>query len=180
MTDRNNCGACGNVCAAACINGVCGARAFVTSIGFTGSLGGLTGADALCNERAARGSRTGSYRAFLSQGATAAGSRVLDTAYYRFDDRRIARNRMQLISTSTTALDNPLSITESGTELSAAVWTGTIANGMPAVDLTCSVWNTVDASAVIGDSSATNTTWLSDGTQQCGTPASLYCFQVAP
>src|SRR5438046_556790 len=50
--------------------------AFVTSTTQTGNLGGLAGADAICQSRAANAALSGTYRAYLSTSVTDALSRI--------------------------------------------------------------------------------------------------------
>jgi hypothetical protein len=82
-------GACGNggggagaTCTAnqACVGGSCLTLAakvvFVTSTVYNGNLGGLAGADAICAARATAGGLGGTFKAWLSDNATSAGSRL--------------------------------------------------------------------------------------------------------
>src|SRR5690606_31062308 len=71
--------------------------AFVTSQAYKGDLGGLEGADSICNELAADAGLPGTYVAWLSISTTDARSRLGDASgWIRPDRRPIAKSREAL------------------------------------------------------------------------------------
>jgi hypothetical protein len=164
--------------------GACGGAescaVFVTSTTHTGNLGGLTGADEICQDRAeAPGSLAapGTYQAWLSTSAASAAARLTHaTVPYRLvDGTTIAANWADLTDGD---LNAPLGLTEQGgAPPSAFVWTGTFANGL-ATDVDCEGWTT-DArltNGAMGNPSLSNR-WSAEGTAACFLSLPLYCFQ---
>ena len=73
-TNPAHCGGCGKVCPNdRCTLGECDRFVFVTSTSYNGSLGGVSGADALCQARAAAGNLPGTYQAWISAGVGPSG-----------------------------------------------------------------------------------------------------------
>lgn len=68
LTDIANCGECGNVCDGfpECGAGGCARYVFTSSQLYSGDMGGIAGANVLCDSLAADAGLTGSYRAWLS------------------------------------------------------------------------------------------------------------------
>lgn len=67
--DPNNCGACGNKCVNQhCTAGECDRVVFVTKVPFSTNLGGLSGADAICQSEAKDAGLSGTFQAWLSDG----------------------------------------------------------------------------------------------------------------
>ena len=165
-----------------CFDGVCTARyAFITSIGYASNLGGLAGADANCNERAAAKNLPGVYKAWLSDGIDSPSTTFVqhDGPYVRVDHVQIADDWTDLTDGS---LDAPLGVNENGNPGTHA-WSGTLPDGTPAGDDNCAGW-TSTAEGLIGHSGRGDETdgqwsdwftgWL------CNHPQSklgLYCFQ---
>lgn len=77
-------------------------RVFVTSIGYTGNLGGLEGADAKCQERANAASLGGIWRAWLSTNSQSAASRLTHPVqgYRRTDGAVISESWTGLVTGS--------------------------------------------------------------------------------
>jgi Protein of unknown function (DUF1554) len=126
-------------------------RVFVTSLEYTGKLGGLTGADALCQNAATAANKGGTWKAFLGAGSDTAASRMVEAGPW-FQETKNGQfiltynNKSNL---TTTALAT-ISIDERGTNLfqnSASYpqyWTGMTAAGV--LGSTCTGW-TVEGSA---------------------------------
>ena len=148
QTDPENCNACGAPCMfdQQCIGGTCRSpkRAFVTSTLQTGAMGGLNGADGICQMRANGAGFSGTYRAWLSDATTDAycrmhnlggrraqscGQAVLPVSagpWVRPDGLAFAP-RIDRLMAPTYALFNPASLDESATPLpvSAMAWSAT-------------------------------------------------------
>lgn len=92
---------------------------FVTSTNSGGNLGGLAGADATCNARAAAASLVGTYQAWLCDGVTAPADRShkATVPYRRTDGALIANNWADLTDGS---LSNPINRNEFGADVSAS------------------------------------------------------------
>lgn len=113
---------CGGTCGIAC---GCDQRGkciiFVTSTSYTGKLGGLSGADAICNERAKAAGLVGVYQAWLCDGRTAPATpgrcNQAGVPYLRTDGARIADDWANL--TDGSLLLNSINRDEFGT---AVVW----------------------------------------------------------
>ncbi|MGD9906144.1 MAG: hypothetical protein AB7U83_21945 [Vicinamibacterales bacterium] len=164
---------------------------FVTSLGVPrgGHLGGLAGADRLCQtlaEAASAGDRT--WRAYLSssfEGAAAvnAGDRIGAGPWYNAAGRLVARGAIDLHRRP--ALDPTLALTESGAAVpaDAVVFTGTLADGTAAIDRTCGNWTDTTGEAAAGGPGAG---WNAARTASCaaagpatGAPAPrLFCFAI--
>ena len=107
---------------------------FVTSTIHDGNLGGLGGADAICNARATEAGLpgAGSYLAWLSAGGVSPSTRFTQAAvpYKRVDGTTVAGDWADLVDGSLAA---PIQVTEGGIEVGRGelVWTGTAASGVP-------------------------------------------------
>jgi hypothetical protein len=197
---------CGGPCpACSCqTRGQC--RMFVTGITTTGSIGGLAGADIICNNQAASAGLVGTYQAWLCDGVTAPANRSFHATvpYRRTDGALIANNWADLTDGS---LANPINRTESGLNVSAASpflpWTfvttaGTCDNETylspgsgpcPAFSnckLNCANnggnngWTSGSgfAQGSKGDVNATNGNWTDGVTGLCSTPHErIYCIE---
>jgi hypothetical protein len=153
--------------------------AFVTNRGIpTGNLGGLAGADAICNAAAtAPGSvvPAGTYKALLSTSTVDARDRIVNGRYVLDDGTLVA-------SSKTTLFGVGLSSAVNRTELGAAaggwnVLTGTnpdgTSTGSNCLDWTANNFPNGTMPGVIWAKSA----WLGCGWYFCDSPAAVYCFQ---
>lgn len=167
---------------AVCLESACvvGKRVFVTSMGFTGNLGGAAGADALCNAAALSGGLVGTFAAWLGDSTTSPAARIAHSTvpYYRMDGtmpRIICNDWADLVDGIAVAIaedefGNP--------QANAHVWTGANDNGT-ANGAHCSNWtsNSSGDTGMHGNASAgaTFSTWY--GPVACNTFARLYCFE---
>jgi cysteine-rich repeat protein len=164
---------------------------FVTSTLHTGNLGGLAGADAICNTRAAAAGLPGTYMAWLStnQPNETPATRFTQSTvpYIMVNGVKVADNWADLVDGS---LDNPIDRTELNGSVPVGntscggggfpnVWTATNANGtLFNASQTCSNWMSTSGSSFWGLASASNnfwTGWCQGGT--CGWTSPIYCFQ---
>jgi len=163
---------------------------FVTSTTYTGSLGGLAGADSICNTRAAAGGLSGNYVAYLGapNGNTpiSAASRVgTASGWVRVDGLPVINS---ITSFAMGSMFNAPSITELNTSVVGqnivTVWTATnVPNGEFAgsvcsgASTTVTPWQGTLNSAVIGNATtASSKAVLSSGGASCATQQRLYCF----
>jgi hypothetical protein len=161
-------------------------RVFVTSGSWSGDLGGLAGADALCQSAADDAGLGGAWVAFLSASGATATSRIGAGPYERLDGVTIAVDKASLLDGS---LDAPLNVTELGTVVSKAVFTGSVANGTQGthtrVNGLCDEWENGCGVcygdhyyAQSGQSGNTNDDWVDWGWQFCSSGSGLYCFEI--
>jgi len=157
-------------------------RAFVTSLGYSGDLGGIAGADAECNSLAASAGMAGLWAAWLSTPAVNAWERISDAEYRRVDGALIAVSLDDLVDGT---IANPINLTESGLLSGKYVWTGTDAAGNYAGhnDDNCGQWSNGWSSGYgkVGYSNRTNGEWTnSDGAacNLCCPNPGLYCFEL--
>jgi len=172
--------------------------AFVTSAEFSGDLGGLAGADAICVAAAAAAKldNAGSFLAYLGDGAAAPATRFVDGLadkgfpYARRDGQKLANDLDDVFATG---LRVPLVITELGTVLPPEqyAWTGVDIHGQPG-GAHCEAWGTnyLKYSGRVGqispatDSDADIFAWQlgGDWVDYSSTPCApktmhLYCFE---
>jgi hypothetical protein len=181
-----------------CINGACVGgfnRVFITSETFAGgNLGGLDGADAICQKLAAAANLPGNYRAWLSDSTRSPATRFIKSGgpYELVDGSLVANDWTDLTSG---ALHHPINLTENGgtphmtriCDFTAVyAWTGTGAAGdQTGPEGSCGDWtDTGSGSFLVGRGDVTDSTWswscggTGNPTPDCGIyAAALYCFQ---
>lgn len=154
---------------------------FVTSTMHTaGALGGLDGADAICQARADAAGLPGVYRAWLSTPDTLARDRFAGASgWVRPDGKPFARTVEQIVDGT---FYYPPRLDEHGTEvpLRTPVWTGTDPTGV-GFDFgggMCDGWTSMDpeAAALQGNVGAGPTWWTDSYLGWCDTSAPLYCM----
>ena len=154
-----------------------------TGVG-SGNLGGLSGADNICQTRATAAGLNGTYKAWLSDDGTSAASRLTqyNGEYRLLNGTKLADNWSDLVDGS---IDNPLNITEYGTTVAAssAAYTGTNTNGTSESPNNCANWNSGGTNVWVrgGNPTVTNGDWTfwvfagCDGSWASGWK--LYCFE---
>lgn len=156
---------------------------FITSEVYKGfALGGLYGADQHCRSLAAKAGlpRFLTFKAWLSTATMSASDRLLHSRgrYVLVNGLVVAQNWDALTSGT---LDNPILVDESSKTQDAAVWTGTLANGQPALGSDfCNDWD--DELAVFklggsGYSGSTNSAWSFLDHAPCTSEAPIYCIE---
>ena len=152
--------------------------AFVTSSVHTGNLGGLAGADAICQARASAVGLTGTYRAWLSTTTVNAIDRLgTASGWVRPDGRPFVNSRADLVAGR---IFYPLILNErNASEAGDTVWTATQANGLGNPN-SCANWtSTTDAGQpTIGFDDQGTTGWTQNGGAACTSSNHLYCFGV--
>jgi hypothetical protein len=165
--------------------GVC--RVFVTSTEHTGNLGGLSGADTICRQRAQAAGLPGTYKAWLSDGTDSPITRFLTMSpgpYRLVDGTHVVDGYEDLADGS---LDAPINRTETGALVGEDIhtWTNTRANG---TDIRsehggdhCANWTPFadGAQGVTGVANATDSTWTFADPYPCTSGLRLYCFQAS-
>ena len=160
---------------------------FVSSTLQTADLGGLTGADAICQGLAdAPGSIVpeGEYVALLSTDEVGAASRITPSSgpYVRPDGVPVADSFAALFSTRPLNTDRDLLSRVRGDELgnlfgSEVVWTNSTANGLQASS-TCVNWNSAedaDGPTFTGETNELDADWIDSSPLDCDQLARLYC-----
>ena len=174
-------GACqGGVCApATCGNGgPC--SVFVTSGDVGGNLGGLDGADAICQFLADANGVPGTFRAWLSDATGSPSTRFVQSPgpYVLLDGTVIAASWADLTDGAILA---PIQVDESGnSSADPEAWTNTQADGtVDAPGRHCQNWTDGNQSiGAVGVTPATDAAWTESGrVAACFAGAKLYCFQ---
>lgn len=166
-------------------DGVCGAcLAFVTSTLHNGNLGGLEGADAICQDLAEGAGLPGVYMAWLSDSTGSPADRFTRaTAPYTLRGGPIIANDWDELTSG--ELSRALNKTEQGTggALSSRVWTNTASDGTARTDTpkSCANWSSDSAgvSGYDGMLSSISATWTARDESTCNSTIRLYCFQQA-
>jgi hypothetical protein len=164
------------------------ALVFATSTTHNGNIGGLAGADAICNTRAQAANLPGTYMAWISTAAGSPSTRFTQSPFpYRLvTGTKVADNWADLTDGF---LDAPIDRTETGA-LSVntgsscggsprTVRTGTASNGT-ATNATCNNFtsNVANVLGHVGNTTAfQNATWSQCAQQACNLTTALYCFQ---
>lgn len=168
-------------------------RIFLTSQLFAANLGGLAGADAICQRLANAAALTGTYKAWLSDSTVSAAERLTHAAvpYVRVDGYVVAQNWTALTSGQLMTI---IDATESGALVSLAngscsygggvvqslVWTNTQPDGSIASTLdSCANWTaTTGLSGPLGTSWTYGPGWTDTGCYgSCSMTAPLYCLE---
>jgi len=130
----------------------------------------------------ANGRLTGKFVAWFPDGTKAAIDRLvnprtnqpLNGAWFRIDDKRIVKARLDLGRAAMVPLENSLSVDAARNLQTGAAWTGTLANGTKGV--TCP-----NPNPTIGTVTAKDETWTDEvafAASCAATSFHLYCFQV--
>jgi hypothetical protein len=153
---------------------------FVTQNANNGNLGGIAGADNVCQTAANNAGIAGTFKAWLATQAQGPAVTLTPSSlpYVRVDGVKVADNWTDLIDGS---LDAPIRVSELGNLLasSSLVWTGATQLGQPISTLQCADWSTAssDTVAVVGNAAEQGSgfsVWLN---RPCDQPQRLYCIQ---
>jgi hypothetical protein len=156
---------------------------FTTPPSFTGNLGGLAGADAICASHAAAAQLTGAFVAFVSTSTVDAADRLGGAqGWVRVDGRMVARTRDELLSgmlrypPRLDAFGQPVALSGFGTRFAH---TGTDPSGKASA-FHCADWTTdaASGSTMIGQPDGGHVNWMGGTTTSCNTQQSLYCLQI--
>lgn len=154
---------------------------FMTSTTTDGNTGGIAGADAICNARAAAADLPGTYKAWLAiAGSSPASTFTQSTVPYKLVTGKLVANDWADLVDGTLA--NPIDRDELGLLLiNQHSWTATDPSGASASS-NCEGWQTNSAmsSGAQGRNFATSTgdDWTNEtAPSPCDVPNHLYCFQ---
>jgi len=164
---------------------------FTTKTIHQGDLGGLAGADAICNARAAEASLPGIYMAWLADQTGSPSTRfVQSTVPYVLTDGATVANSYNALVTDGTLLhaidrdESGFPVTD-GTLMGTINWTNVtpagIANGTTQFEA-CNGWtdNSGNNGSTIGINTAMTTLWtdwIGGGFADCTNQLHLYCFE---
>jgi hypothetical protein len=158
-------------------------RAFVTSQTYTGNLGGIAGAQALCSQLAAAAGLPGTFDAWLSTEASSPNTRFVRHTgpYVRVDGTPVAWSYLDLTDGH---LFEALRMDENGDLIgeSDLAWTATTAGGdyqQTTLLDDCSNWTNGAGfgNAIAGRTFWQDINWTNYFNAPCGTPQHLYCFE---
>lgn len=169
--------------------------AFISSTNSKGGLGGIPGADSICQSLADAADLEGTYMAWLtgSDDGSAPATRFASTEFvgwYRLPTdppTPIARGWQELVSPTddipTNYLEAAIVADEHGLDMGdATAWTNTTASGTRAGDDHCLVWSepSGDENGQTGRSKVDilGEEWTANGSFPCNLSAQLYCFQI--
>lgn len=160
-------------------------KIFITSQQYSGDLGGLEGADAICNDLAFQANLPGTYMAWLSADTAESPETRMNKSqgpYVLVDGTAVADNWSDLVDGT---LDNPIYYDELGNyHYNQYVWTGTYPSGKGLPNtLTCNGWTTTEAQndqfvGTTGNNSFKNWAWTRTSvTGWCWVSLRLYCIE---
>lgn len=155
---------------------------FITSSVHWGRLGGIEGADAMCNKRAGEAGLPGAYLAWIADSTDSPDTRFTRDggAYVRLDGEVVADGYDDLIAHGPKV---PISINERGQQahwLPGTAWTNVTEDGTVRSETrTCEEWTTHHgAVSYYGWYSKDDDHWTEGHLKGfCSTPRRLYCFE---
>ncbi len=163
---------------------------FVTSQLYTGKLGGIAGADALCQQLAEDAALPGTFFAWLSDSTQNPDGRFLKSSvpYVLTSGTQVAKSWQDLtdgtlqhaIDTTETKGAAPIAQVGCGGGTKPTVWTNTLPTGAAWGLNGCDDWSATTGVARLGHAKATNFTWtkLCEGqAASCAWKAALYCVE---
>jgi hypothetical protein len=161
-------------------------RVFVTSVTYNGNLGGLSGADAKCQQRANAAGLDGTWKAIISTSQQPAINRIgynwdcLITVTGRLIDCHTARVGANGYSIWDGSLAwGPILTDEYGNTKSISVWTGTLTDGTSSGS-NCLSW-TDQSTSILGTpglSVSRDAGWIYRSTSsECSNYLALYCIE---
>ena len=153
--------------------------------GHFGNLGGLEGADTICNSFAQGANLNGTFVAWLSNNTVNAKDRIADATYalpdtYGEPEIKVIGSKADF---ATGSILHPINRTESGASASdtGGVWTGTDQYGNAIMNLNCNGWtsSSSDFSGRRGRTTFLDYRWTNDAQDFCNDDARrLFCFQI--
>ena len=163
-------------------------RVFVTSTAYYGILGGIIGADQICNSLAQAAELSGTYMAWISDEASSPQTRFTKSqaGYMLVDGTMVAENWDDLTDNS---IMHRIDMDELGVTINSfwLVWTGTLDHGTAyAGDPTwtnCGNWTSPNYEGLTGGAYLSNydhftdSNWSAATVTACNSQNRLYCFE---
>jgi hypothetical protein len=149
-------------------------RVFVTSITYSGALGGVTAADAMCQARADAAGLVGTFQAWISDDVASAYDRTVDVGPWYTTRGEVgfwSKSDLRAAAAAPLADEYGGDVADSG---ATWAWSGTNADGA-STGTNCNRWTDATESA---SATVTKTAW--DGgtlVVSCDTRAPLICFE---
>jgi cysteine-rich repeat protein len=169
---------------------------FLTSDEYNGNLGGLSGADQICQNLADNAELAGTFKAWLSDSTTSAGARLQHSQvpYVNLWGQKIADDWADLTDAE---LDRAITVDENGKDYTEEIgcdplgitfgagrmWTNTTTEGSIKGASSCSNWTSESSSlgSMIAYYCFETKAWTDPSivgtTSSCASERSLYCFQ---
>lgn len=151
---------------------------FVTNGTWNGNLGGLSGADTLCATAASEGGRSGTWKALISDGTTAAKNHITMTgSIYNFDDVKVANDNNAFWAGTFTGT---VAFSEYSNSIGFDyVYTGTSASGNNIANRHCNAW-TDGTNSYNGEAGLSTNHTVGQGIDYtnltCNTAKHIYCI----
>ena len=166
-------------------------RVFVSSVLYTGNLGGLAGADAKCQGLADSAGLCGTFKAWLSDATADAAARLTHATgnYVRTDGQIVASGWAGLVSGTIQHAINlteangaaPVGTVKCGGTTITPVWTGSTTAGANVMNGSCSNWASSGSGpgGIFGNADATNAAWtaMCQIVAVCQSTAAIYCVE---
>jgi hypothetical protein len=158
-------------------------KVFITSTTYSANLGGYAGADARCAAAASGANLTGTFYAWIADGATTPKTHFTQsTIPYALVDGTIIANNFDGLTSG--RIRHPIDMTETGAAAPAPTiagtcnaWTGLNAHGDTQYG-DCSGWTSTGSTGGSGNSREKGGAWSSQCSGGiCGNVAALYCFE---
>lgn len=152
---------------------------FVSSVNYSGDLGGPGGADAKCNQLAQAAGLSGFYMAWLGDSNTDPNTRFVKSndPYVLTNGDVIASNWTDLTSGS---IAFPILYTENATLRaipSHMVWSNAYVTGITWNTNDCTSWTSTVETGNTGNSGSTGTSWALASSDTCSELRRIYCFE---
>lgn len=151
---------------------------FVTETVQTANLGGVEGANAICQGQANSAGLTGTFVAWLSTTSSSVTDRLVQSTepYVLVDGTRVADNWSDLVDG---AIQAPINLDANGQLRGGDVWTGTLRDGASFVTADCAGFTSSDFDnfALCGSTATNQFPWTENITPSCPTQLRLYCFE---
>lgn len=152
-------------------------RAFVSSTLTTGNIGGVAGADAICNAAAQAANLPGTYVAWISTSKVNAIERIeAQGPWHLVNGVELAKTKADLVKGS---LAQRFDKDEKGNTPPVEedrVWTGTGANGTFSGD-DCGEWGASGKKGLVGEAEQTGAGWTALVKEACSEVNRVYCLQ---
>jgi len=152
-------------------------KAFVSSTLTTGNIGGLAGADALCNNAAKAAGLPGTYVAWLSTTTVNAIDRIkADGPWQLVNGTEIAKTKADLVKGSLAARFDKDEKGNTPPPEEDRVWTATGPNGTFSGE-DCNAWGGTGGDGLVGEAEQTDDDWTALEEEDCTEVNRVYCLQ---